>query len=47
MKFRNLRETSCSICGCSEVISEYVEISSGIDDSHRINTHVNGGRWEH
>lgn len=43
MELRNIKTNKCPICGCTDVVSESVEI----DTFHRIKVHCNGTRWEH
>jgi hypothetical protein len=42
---KNIKTTACPICGCSEIINEYVEVSNFIKPE--IKTHGNDTRWEH
>lgn len=46
MDFKNLKETSCPICGCTIIESENIEIDT-YGNSPKVRTHCNGQRWEH
>ncbi|KSV57735.1 hypothetical protein [Acetivibrio ethanolgignens] len=43
MELRNIKTNKCPICGCTDVVSESVEI----DTFNRVKVHCNGTRWEH
>lgn len=42
MKLEYIKTEQCPICGCTEVVKEFVE-----HDGQTIRTHCNGTRWEH
>lgn len=42
MELINIKTNKCPICGCTDIISESVEV----DIFNKIKTHCNGTRWE-
>lgn len=42
---KNIKVDKCPICGCTEVIEEFVNVSRY--DEPEIQVHSNGERWEH
>ena len=42
MELKYIREMACPVCGCTIIVKESIETSSG-----KIRTHCNGERWEH
>lgn len=40
-----IKTVTCPICGCTEIIKEYVEAT--IYQNPEVNQHTNGTRWEH
>jgi hypothetical protein len=46
VNLRFIKTTTCPICGCSQVASESIDVSSYADDP-KYNTHCNGENWEH
>lgn len=43
MELQNIKTIKCPICGCTDIISESLEI----DTFGQIKIHCNGTRWEH
>lgn len=46
MELRNIKTNKCPICGCTDVVSESVEIDT-FSKINKIKVHCNGTRWEH
>lgn len=45
MELKHIQTKKCPICGCNEVVGEYIETCHY--KANTIKTHTNGGRWEH
>jgi hypothetical protein len=44
---KDIKTVKCPICGCTEIVSESLDVSQIGPLEPQIQQHCNGGRWEH